>query len=73
MEQSFKQAVCDAFHGDSDDDILESGFTGNLVEVNEYVVELGERFVDTDYGLLEIYDFVYAWSKSDEVKFPWEE
>ena len=33
---------------------------------------LADKLYETDYGLVEVYDFVYAWSKSDEVKFPWE-
>jgi hypothetical protein len=72
MDKSFKKAVCDAFHGESDEDILASGFTGDLEEVNLHAQELAELFADTDYGLLEVYDFVYAWSINDEVKFPWE-
>ena len=72
MEQEFKKAVCAAFHGDPDELILEDGFTGDLSEVNEYAKEIGELFADSDLELLEVYDFVYAWSQSDEVKFPWE-
>lgn len=72
MEREFKKAVCAAFHGDPDELILEDGFTGDLAAVNEYANDIGEMFAETDYGLLEVYDFVYAWSNSDEVKFPWE-
>jgi hypothetical protein len=72
MDMLFKKAVCDAFHGDSDEDILESGFLGDLEEVNLYAKEMGELFAETDYDLLEVYDFVYEWSKSEKVKFPWE-
>jgi len=72
MEQSFKKAVCYAFHGESDDAILESGFVGDLIEVHEYALMLAEKLYETDYDLLEVYDFVYAWSKNDDIKFPWE-
>jgi hypothetical protein len=72
MDMLFKKAVCDAFHGVSDEDILESGFLGDIKEVNLHALELAERFAATEYGLLEVYDFVYAWSINDEVKFPWD-
>lgn len=72
MDKSFKEAVCAAFHGESDEEIREHGFVGDLVEVHEYALMLADKLYETDYGLVEVYDFVYAWSKSDEVKFPWE-
>jgi len=72
MEQSFKQAVCDAFHGESDDAILERGFVGDLREVHEYALILADKLYETDYDVVEVYDFVYVWAKNDDIKFPWE-
>ena len=72
MDKQFKLAVRWAFHYEPDDLIRdELGYEGDLEEVHAYVKMLREKLYETDYDM-EDEDFVYAWSNSDTIKFPWE-
>jgi len=53
MEQEFKQAVCDAFHGDSDEDILESGLLVILQQLMNMPMTLVKCLLKPTMGCLK--------------------